>query len=794
MKIKTKIILLFTILAILGAGFGYLANSYFLRIIITETIGSYNALLAEENVGALDRIIYRRLEELESYVASNSDLTSFLEVSNKEFDKIKDRDQYIKIEDEKWSAAVKSEITPFMKEIINNNLSNELRLNIEFYNEKYGYDIFPELFATNKYGVNIAQTGKTTDYYQADEEWWQKNRNQKYYVGDIGYDESTGTYSLELGVRVDDKNGNFLGILKSVYNVQELFDMLGELETPIYPSLNAYLLTDNGKLIYSIKDGIGGLKDYSNILTPFHNTPSQNYYLGMQDGVEKLFAYASSGEYKDFKGLGWHLVVTRDTSAVLAPLNQLIYPNLLFILLIVLLVLLIGFFVSRIIIGPLDRLKDDVLIVGKGDMDHEIKITSGDEIGQLAQTFSRLVKTVKDSQAEVEKKVLKQTKEIQDDAEDLTNQKLALLNVLEDIEEEKKKVTAERDKVDTILHSIGDGVFVVDKDMNIIIYNEVAAQISGYSAKEAIGKNYKDILKFVFEKDNTINDAFIKKAMSTSKVQEMASHTLIVKKDGSKVPVADSCAPLKDEKGKVIGCMVVFRDVTKEREIDRMKTEFVSVASHQLRTPLTGIKWFVELLLKNKLSPTIKDYVKQIATSNERMVHLVDDLLNVSRIETGRKFDIVPVDVDLVPIVKQVVEAQQILAKSKKIKIICAIGSPSKLMMKVDGEKIRQVLQNLINNAYKYSKEGGRVEVGCKKDKKDVEFYVKDNGLGIPKKDQQRIFEKFFRAENALTAHTDGTGLGLYIVKAIVEAHGGKVWFESMEGKGTTFYFSLPIK
>jgi len=228
--------------------------------------------------------------------------------------------------------------------------------------------------------------------------------------------------------------------------------------------------------------------------------------------------------------------------------------------------------------------------------------------------------------------------------------------------------------------------------------------------------------------------------------------------------------------------------------IDNAQSEFISLASHQLRTPLTGIKWFAELLLEQKLKPEIKEQVEQISFSNERMIRLVEDLLNVSRIETGRKFDIVPVKNDVVAIATQVISAQNILAKMRGITVQWNKKCPKKLIMEVDAEKIRQVFQNIIDNAYKYSKDNGVVEVGCKEGEKEMIFYIKDDGIGIPKELQYRVFEKFFRAENALIQHTDGTGLGLFIAKSIVEGHKGKVWFESEENQSTTFYFSLPFK
>ncbi len=234
----------------------------------------------------------------------------------------------------------------------------------------------------------------------------------------------------------------------------------------------------------------------------------------------------------------------------------------------------------------------------------------------------------------------------------------------------------------------------------------------------------------------------------------------------------------------------------KEIEINNMKSEFVSVASHQLRTPLTGIKWFGQLLLRGKaggLTPDQKDFIQQMYDSNDRMINLVNDLLNVSRIETGKKFTIEKNPVNIVPMVESLFTELVALAAQHKVILERAPDFPTELRLTVDGDKIRQVLQNLLSNAVKYSKEGGTVTITCDTSKKTkVTFSVTDTGLGIPEKQQSRMFEKFFRADNVQTKETDGTGLGLFIAKAIVEGHGGEIWFESKENVGTTFYFSLP--
>ncbi|NMB48241.1 HAMP domain-containing histidine kinase [Candidatus Kuenenbacteria bacterium] len=231
---------------------------------------------------------------------------------------------------------------------------------------------------------------------------------------------------------------------------------------------------------------------------------------------------------------------------------------------------------------------------------------------------------------------------------------------------------------------------------------------------------------------------------------------------------------------------------------NRMKTEFVSIASHQLRTPLSIIKWYVEFLAqKNKqanLTPEQINYLKIISDSNQRMIRLVNDLLDISRIE-GKRIQIHPEKVSLVELSKNIIQENQPLADKKNIKV--SIKSDDNIpLLFVDPKRISMVVENLFSNAVKYIKEenGGTISVEIFREDSKIIFSIADNGVGIPDKDKKKIFKKFFRAENTMKLQTSGTGLGLFIAKAIIESHKGTMWFVSKEGEGTTFYFKLPIK
>ncbi|MCK5286054.1 MAG: PAS domain-containing protein [Candidatus Pacebacteria bacterium] len=500
------------------------------------------------------------------------------------------------------------------------------------------------------------------------------------------------------------------------------------------------------------------------------------------------------GSYHPLSIMNWCILAEIDKSEALAPTKNLLKFSIIRILIILFIFFILTYLIARTISKPIIILSQGTKIIKNGNLDHKVGTNSKDEIGSLSRDFDEMTVAIKKSQIEIDKKVKEQTREIIEKQKDIENQQEAILNVLEDVENEKKKTEIERDKIDAILHSIGDGVFVVDKDKKITIFNNIAEQISGFNKEDVLGKNYLDILKFIHEKDRTPNNDFIEKAFSLGKIQMMKNHTLLIKKDKSEVPVADSSAPIKDSAGNIIGCIVVFRDATAERKAEQIKSDFVSIASHQLRTPLTGIQWVTERLLKHSTALPEKEqqYIKDINLSSKRLSTLVDSLLNVSRIEGG-KITIKPEKIELIDFIKSYLTETNPLTEAKNISLKFNTH-PENLEILTDRSGIRNIVQSLVSNAIEYTPENGNIEVSVEDnvEKDSFLFKIKDTGIGIPSKNQATIFDKFTRGENAQQVKTDGTGFGLYITKQTVDLLGGKIRFESIENEGTTFFVTLP--
>jgi len=239
---------------------------------------------------------------------------------------------------------------------------------------------------------------------------------------------------------------------------------------------------------------------------------------------------------------------------------------------------------------------------------------------------------------------------------------------------------------------------------------------------------------------------------------------------------------------------VITRSFERLSEVSMMKSEFINIVSHQLRSPLTNIKWTFEVLTSKGLEVSSlkqEEYFINVKENIARMVELIDDLLIVSKIEEGI-FTVHKKEVWLEDLVGDMVSRYKVFADASHIDLIF---KPDNNLHKVlaDSSLLKLVIENLIDNAIRYTKGGGRVEIKYEKKSKEVLFSIADKGVGIPEKEQKFIFRKFFRAENVLKERTRGSGLGLYVCKSIIIKSGGKMWFTSQEGKGTTFYFTLPI-
>ncbi|HNW58261.1 MAG TPA: ATP-binding protein [bacterium] len=413
---------------------------------------------------------------------------------------------------------------------------------------------------------------------------------------------------------------------------------------------------------------------------------------------------------------------------------------------------IVAFFLSRNITLPISDLAKSATEIARGNFSHEIKVLSNDEIGRLARLFNYMTTELRR----------------------LDNMNLA-------------QIIAERNKTQTIIKNIADGVVVTDPRGKVLLLNASAERWLGLRERDAL---QQPLAHFISEEKmlQLLADAGAEKPVALPPVE------ITFRPPGEWKPriFQAHAARVLQEDGELIGIVTILSDITQQKEIDKMKTELVSMVAHELRSPLTSISGFSELLLDPELSrEQQEEYAGIILKESNRLGELINKFLDISRIESGR---IQPKKsaVDLVETVQMVVGNNSYLAARKNIEVeVHPPDDPAEIW--ADSSMMEQVFLNLLSNAVKYSPENTRITILMRQNETEVITEVHDQGYGIPRNALGKIFDKFFRVteHEAVRANT-GTGLGLALVKQIVELHGGRITVESEIGKGSVFTAHLP--
>ena len=348
---------------------------------------------------------------------------------------------------------------------------------------------------------------------------------------------------------------------------------------------------------------------------------------------------------------------------------------------------------------------------------------------------------------------------------------------------------AETRKLASIVESSFEGVIIVDQKGLIKYVNPAWQKLTGWNAEEVIDKVTPSILK-----SGKQDASFYKKMWDViSGGQVFYAEIVNKRKDGSLYDAEVVIFPIKF--GDEVVYVEISRDISERKKLDEAKTSFISIASHQLRTPLSSMRWISEMFLSGDMGPLTdeqKSFMRDIYKSNQRLIDLVNILLISTRLEAGR-ISITPVPADLVLLTKEVLDTVKSLIDAKKLQITIKVVSKTIPKINLEPEVFRQVMLNLLSNAINYTSERGKIDISSELKEDRVVFSIKDNGIGIPQKEQPRIFQKFYRASNAVSFVPEGNGLGLSLVKSLVLGWEGDVWFESEEGKGSTFFFTVPL-
>ncbi len=411
--------------------------------------------------------------------------------------------------------------------------------------------------------------------------------------------------------------------------------------------------------------------------------------------------------------------------------------------------LLLAIIISQEITRPIEEMRKQTLRIARGDFSGQVRVMGNDELGQLAG---------------------------------------AVNNLSVRVEEAQESSDSERRRLDSVLSHMSDGVLATDRRGNVTIVNNMALQLLEVEHDdELIGKSIIDVLD--------IRHDYTVRQLVNSKQKEMI---LDMSNSGSNLILNAYFSPIQRESGFVSGLVCVLRDVTSQQKEEQERKEFVSNVSHELRTPLTSVKSYVEALSDGawqdkEIAP---QFLKVVQDETERMIRMINDLLSLSRMDAGTtKLNLEYVNIN--ELFNYILNRFDMIIKKeedpkKKKYTIERFFTKKDLWVEIDTDKFTQVIDNIMNNAIKYSPDGGVITARLLETHNHVIMSISDQGLGIPRKDLSHIFDRFFRVDKARSRKQGGTGLGLAISKEVVNMLGGQIWVDSVEGKGSTFYISLP--
>lgn len=356
-------------------------------------------------------------------------------------------------------------------------------------------------------------------------------------------------------------------------------------------------------------------------------------------------------------------------------------------------------------------------------------------------------------------------------------------------------IKIERNELMSIISNLTDGIIAYNPNFRILIFNRAAEQIFNLKAQEIIGQYFtperaqEPHLKLLSQV------IFPSLAPVVMRQSEAGIYPQIIDLffDEPKMQLRVATDRIIDSSGQLLGFVKIVHDRSREIELIRSKTEFIAVASHQLRTPLTGLHWALESLAKQNLEASQKELVDTGLEASSKLLKIVNDLLDVSKIEEGR-FGYQFENLNIISFIEEIIEGTKDFAKHFNVKIYFQKSTEPSIVLSIDPQKLSMVISNLIDNAIRYNVPNGEVIVAVERIKNQpyVKISVKDTGVGIPADQINKLFTKFFRAENVVKFATEGSGLGLYIAKNIIKRHGGEIWVESEINRGSTFYFTLP--
>ena len=672
MKIAHKLIIGSLLLTSLIWAVGLYAASVSRRA-MQRSIETNSSMLATGIMAEVDRAIHAAVDDWLIYSAGPL-VHRTIEASNRQFEKLADVQGYLDTQDRAWRAAPSEKPTAFMERLIANELSEAIRIKLRAFERDEGYRAYGEVFVTNRYGANVAQTGRTTDYRQDDEEWWRRARQDGVYVADVQYDESAGIHSADICVRIDGDNGEFIGVLKAVFDIQGIFAILRSRSTDWHlraghqEECRLLLVQADGRILFPSDPSSIGLADGSRYLPEPDQTGTEHPHAFHRHDEEHrgvLATCAVSQGQDEFQSLGWILVVEHRAEEIWAPAVALRADILLISAAVTVAGLTLGLGFSVSMCRRIARLKNAVLDLGKGNLNVTLDDQGSDEIGQLGRTFNRMTQE--------------------------------------------------------------------------------------------------------------LSETLVSKTALEKVVQSLQSEVAERKRAEEELEQAKSAA----------------------EEANRAKSKFLANMSHEIRTPLTAILGYGDLMTDPDLTASDRDnHLAVIRRNGEHLLELINDILDLSKIEAGR------LEMDVQPcrylyVVSDVASLMRVRASQRGNSLSVECAGPLPETIHTDGARLRQALVNLVGNAVKFTENGSvRVALAFLPDGCDgqpaVRISVIDTGVGISPDKLAGLFDPFAQADASTSRKYGGTGLGLAITRHIADLLGGSLAAESTPGQGSAFTLTVP--
>jgi PAS domain S-box-containing protein len=754
------------LIAAAGVGFGY----FWVYRLLRDTVGDEHARMAYVLADLFSERIRGEYEKVNTLI-TNPGFRDVVTRQNLKHDKV-DPSVLLSVfqyTDQQWRILPAKD--PLIRAHLDNVLGHELRAIVN------SNEHIAEIYITDRFGALVAASGKTTDYYQADEEWWQKtfhNGEGRDFIGNIEFDESAGVMVILIALPIRNEDHKLIGICGFEMDLIQFFTPIKEFKTG--KTGGAFVIENTGHILFHPQihpaSAVG-----TDPLSVRYRSPEEFQELlhrkkkwGMVSGhkldVEggfQAFAQVHNDLLKN-NGMEWLVFINEDVDEVFAPLRELSFQWGMMMIVFTIVVIYFGSLIDRSFAKPIKKLHEATQIIGSGNLDYRVEMDTGDEIEELGRSLNTMSHNLKTTTTSI----------------DHLNREIAV----------REEVEAALRLFRSLIDKSNDGIFVMEpENSRFLDVNLKACQSLGYTREELMKMGVVDI-------EVLIDDL----AVWRKHVEEVREKGFVFlegvhkRKDGSKFPVEVNVNYLKvADKAYMVA---VVRDITERKNFEVLKESLMHMVVHDLNNPLMILSLNLEFLeesFRDSLSTEQRDQLRLSLSKCQELSRMISDLLDISKMEEG-KFKLRYEQVLIDTLIKEVVDPLDTIARLEHKNVLVQVSADMPVVA-ADHDILKRILENLMGNALKVTPSNGHIEVAARYNKEEgnVLLYVKDDGFGIPRQYHEKIFEKFAQVEEGQIKGKIGKGLGLTFCKMAVEAHGGRIWVESEVGKGSSFYFQIPV-